>query len=162
MNKNLCKMILVISFIAAIWIIKGGIDYSDPVFLIFLIPAASFGGRAVSYMGVFEWLRAPFTVVVPHSSGVGETVEPKDSNNIIVCVLGELIACPLCAGTWVAAALSVVYAVDSDFGRALVFIIGCAGVASILTRLAELIEWRGRLAWEDTATANRRNKLERM
>src|SRR5690606_4392915 len=60
-------------------------------------------GRLTSYDKVAETYREPFTETVPDPTGAGETVVPEGTG--VRRALGELIACPICAGTWIAAAL---------------------------------------------------------
>ena len=119
--------------------------------------AASFGGRAIACFKIFEWLRDPFTLVVPHSSGVGECVEARTNRGPVVEVIGCWLSCPLCAGAWVALGLQLACAVAPGYGLANIYVLGAAGLGALLTRLAELLEWAGRYNWELTAAANRQN-----
>lgn len=127
--------------------------------LIALAVASSLAGRAIAYLTVFEWLRAPFTQVVSHSSGTGESVEPGPYGGVRR-VIGELLSCPICSGMWAAAMLTLFFAVDPVGGRLLIYVMAAASVGSILTRLVELLEWQKCLAWERTGQLNRQNKAE--
>ena len=119
--------------------------------------AASFAGRAIAYLEIFEWLRAPFTEVVPHSAGVGETVEPKENLPGWKRAIAGLVCCPVCAGTWSAMLLSIAYMV-SDAGKLLAYILAASAVAWLVTYLTEAIEWQKHLAWENTGRMNKLNK----
>ena len=130
----------------------------DGLTLVSLAFAASMAGRAVAYLTVFEWLREPFTKIAVHSSGVGESVEPRDDHGPAVAVIGSLISCPVCAGVWSAALLLTVYAFEPALGRTMIYILGAGGLAQIVTRLVELLEWQGRHTWEQTGFMNRLNK----
>src|ERR687885_2571998 len=60
-------------------------------------------GRMIAFEGVAAPLREPFTETTPDSSGAGQTVVARGRG--VRHVLGELVSCPICAGTWVAAGL---------------------------------------------------------
>lgn len=98
-------------------------------------------GRLVAYDKVAEPLRAPFTHTVKDESGAGETVvaagsRPRES-------LGELLSCPICAGTWISAGL--VYGLQFLPGptRLLIAIMSATGLAELLNALAEALSWLG-------------------
>jgi hypothetical protein len=60
--------------------------------------------------------------------------------------LGELLSCPICAGTWIAAGL--VYGLQSIPNPTRVFlaIIGTTGVVEVLNSLTEWLSWSSQLA----------------
>lgn len=136
----------------------------DTLILVALILAASLVGRALAYLTIFEWVRHPFTRVVPHSSGAGEDVLPlKAKKNdpawkAVREVVGAWISCPICAGTWGALGLVLFYTLDPVGGKVLIFTLAAASAGSILTRLVETIEWAGHLTQELTGRHNRINK----
>jgi Protein of unknown function (DUF1360) len=101
-------------------------------------------GRMVAYDRVMEPFRAPFTKTVPDKSGVGKTVISRGTG--VRCSIGQLISCPICIGTWIAAGL--VYALYTFPGPARVFIIISAvvGLAEMLNGLIEAFSWSGHLA----------------
>ena len=101
-------------------------------------------GRMIAYDRVMEPFRAPFTKTVPDKSGVGKTVVARGTG--IRCAIGQLISCPICIGTWIAAGL--VYALYAFPGPARLFIIICAviGLAEMLNGLIEAFSWSGHLA----------------
>lgn len=122
--------------------------------------AASFGGSSLAYLTIFEWVRSPFTKVVAHSSGVGECVEPREDKGVLFHVIGQWISCPICSGSWVATGLLLIWSFNPSFGHVLLYLLAAAGIGRVITRLTELLEWKGRHAWEETAQANRMNKEE--
>src|SRR5688572_29367001 len=61
-------------------------------------------GRIVSYDQVLRPLREPFTATRPDESGAGDTTVPEGTG--VQRAVGELIASPICSGTWVAALLT--------------------------------------------------------
>jgi hypothetical protein len=131
----------------------------DWLLLVALIGASSLAGRALAYMGIFEWVRAPFTKVVPHSSGAGEDVEPGDHTGLRR-VIAELLSCPICAGTWSALGLMCIYILMPATGRVLIFTLGAAGYGGVLSWLSESLEWTKHLARETTGAFNRYNKSQ--
>ncbi len=102
-------------------------------------------GRMISYDLVAEPLRRPFAVTVPDPTGAGDTVEPREQSGVRRS-LGQLVACPICAGTWVSAAL--VYGLKSVPGVTRIFmaILGVTGLAEVLNALVEYWSWSGQLA----------------
>lgn len=123
----------------------------DPLILAALGLAAFRGGRAISYNAVFEWLRLPFTAVVPDSSGAGMSVESKGSG--IQRAIGELLCCPVCTGTWVALILAGLLVWVYPFGLVSSIVLAAAGIAEIIHWFAERNEWQGRQAREEAGTA---------
>jgi hypothetical protein len=101
-------------------------------------------GRMVAYDRVMEPFRAPFTKTVPDKSGVGKTVISRGTG--VRCSIGQLISCPICIGTWIAAGL--VYGLYTFPGPTRVFIIISAvvGLAEMLNGLIEAFSWSGHLA----------------
>jgi len=142
-------------------------DWTPLLFIAFAF-ASSLVGRALAYLTIFEWLRFPFTKVVKHSSGAGEDVHslPADIKSpawkIIRQVVGDWISCPICAGTWGALGLAVFYSFDPSMGKFLIYVLGGAGFAMLISRLAELIEWSCHAAHEMAGKLNRQNKDARL
>ncbi len=98
-------------------------------------------GRLISYDKVTEVYRLPFTKTVKDSSGVGKTTVPKGSG--IQRAIGELIACPICSGTWVAAMLVYGMGVAPHATRAFIAIMSAIGMAELLNAAQEAMEWTG-------------------
>lgn len=101
-------------------------------------------GRLASFEQVTEPLRKPFTETVPDETGAGETVQPRGSG--ARRALGELISCPICSGTWIAALL--VYALHTMPGPTRIFlrIMSSIGIAEILNDLTESLSWSAQAA----------------
>ncbi len=121
------------------------LDTSPSVFDFVLLAFATMRlGRMVAYDRVMEPFRAPFTVTVHDKSGAGKTVIARGTG--IRCSIGQLISCPICIGTWIAAIL--VYAFYAFPGPARVFIIisAAVGLAEMLNSLIEAFGWSGHLA----------------
>jgi hypothetical protein len=98
-------------------------------------------GRLVAYDLVTQPYRAPFTETVPDPYGASETVVPKQHG--WRRAFGELISCPICSGTWVAAAMVYALQVAPNPARIFMAIMGASGVGEILNSLAESLSWGG-------------------
>ena len=92
-------------------------------------------GRMTAFDKVAEPLREPFTVTTEDSYGAAETVEPRGRG--WRRVVGELLACPVCTGTWIAAGL--VYGLHLLPGPTRVFttIMATIGATELLQALQE-------------------------
>jgi hypothetical protein len=107
-------------------------------------------GRMVSYDLVLEPLRAPFTETVPDPTGAGDTVVPKGSG--WRRAVGNLICCPICAGTWIAAALVYGLELAPRPTRLMLSMMSAIGLGEILNALTEWLEWGGQAAREAAGT----------
>ncbi len=107
-------------------------------------------GRMVSYDLVMQTLRAPFTETVPDPTGAGETVEPKGTG--WRRAVGDLICCPICVGTWIAAALVYGLELAPRPTRVLISIMGSIGLGELLNALVEALSWGGQQAREQAGT----------
>ncbi|MDA8218890.1 MAG: DUF1360 domain-containing protein [Dehalococcoidales bacterium] len=98
-------------------------------------------GRIIAFERVAEPIRDPFTETVPDDSGFGETVVAKGRG--VRWAFGELMSCPICLATWVAAGL--LYALDliPRPARIYVGVMSIAGVAEIVYGLSETLSWSG-------------------
>jgi len=111
-------------------------------------------GRLISYDLVMQPLRSPFTETVADSSGAGDTVEAKGSGP--KRVIGELLSCPICSGTWIAAFL--VYGLYLFPNPTRVFLIMTAVIcfSDVLNALLELLSWSGKDARISTGIKERK------
>jgi hypothetical protein len=120
-------------------------EFSIKPFDLTLLGLATFRlGRLVSYDRVTEPFRHPFTETVPDSTGAGETVVPR--GNGIRQTIGQLLSCPICSGTWIAAGL--VYGLVSlpNATRVFLAIMGTTGLVEIVNAFTEALSWTGQLA----------------
>ena len=101
-------------------------------------------GHLISFDKVTEPLRLPFTETKMDDFGAAMTVEARGEG--VQRALGELISCPICSGTWVAAAL--VYGLNLFPGPARIFttIMGAIGMGEVLHSLTEVLSWTATLA----------------
>ncbi len=106
-------------------------------------------GRLVAFDTIFDPVRAPFTKTTLDETGAGQTVEARGQG--AQRAIGELISCPICAGTWIAAGL--VYALHLLPGPARLFmtIMSTIGVVEILNALTEHLSWMSRFARKEAA-----------
>jgi uncharacterized protein DUF1360 len=110
-----------------------------------LLGLASFRiGRMLAYEGVAEPLREPFTHTQRDDSGAGQTVVASGQGARFA--LGQLLSCPICNGTWVAAALVYGLHLVPRPTRLLLAIMSTVGVAQICHSLTEWLEWNARAA----------------
>ncbi len=98
-------------------------------------------GRMVSYDKVMEGYRAPFVETVPDPSGMGMTTESRGTG--ARQAIGDLLCCPVCVGTWIAAGL--VYALNLVPKQTRIFlnITSSIGLAELLDAATEALEWTG-------------------
>lgn len=108
--------------------------------LIIMSIATTRATHAIAYNAIFEWLRAPFCTVKPDSCQAGNNVHPKGVG--ITYIIGELLSCPVCVGTWVSLVLVTLWV--TQVGRILVYILAVAGIFEVMHRLIEKWEWEGR------------------
>jgi hypothetical protein len=101
-------------------------------------------GRLAAYDKVASTLRLPFTETTTDSSGAGQTVVPKGMG--ARRALGELLACPICLGTWIAAALVYGLEIAPRPTRAFLAIMSSIGLAEVINAGIEALSWSGRLA----------------
>ncbi len=109
--------------------------------LVLLAFATYRGGNLAAYDKVTQPLRKPFTETRPDASGTGKTVVPRGGG--VRHALGELISCPVCSGTWIAAGL--VYGLLNLPGptRVLMTILASVGMAEWLNASTEALKWTG-------------------
>lgn len=140
------KALLVLMFGVVLWF--SGVQSFDIPAVITLGLAASFAGRSISYLKIFEWFRKPFAEVVDHSSGVGQDVHPKKNLKGFWNGFAELICCPVCSATWSAAVLLWLPPVFT-------YAFASASVAWLVTNSTELIEWSRHHAQEAAGKLHR-------
>jgi hypothetical protein len=101
-------------------------------------------GRMVAFEGVAAPLREPFTETRLDGSGAGQTVVAAGYGSRRV--IGELMSCPICTGTWVAAGLVYGLHVLPRPTRLLLAIMSTTGVAEVCYAVTEALEWTAQAA----------------
>ena len=124
----------------------------DPFEFVLMALATFRASRLVAYDTIFSSERAPFTRVAPDASGTGKTTVPRGRGPRHA--IGELIACPVCNGTWIAAALLYGLRLLPGPTRALITIFAVAGANELLGAATEALQWTGE-------AERRRTTLER-
>jgi hypothetical protein len=104
-------------------------------------------GRMIAFEGVAAPLREAFTETQLDGSGAGKTVVAAGRGARFV--IGELMSCPICLGTWVAAGLVYGMHLFPRPTRLLLAIMSTTGVAELCYAVTEALEW--------TAQSARRN-----
>lgn len=110
-------------------------------------------GRMIAFDRVADPLRAPFTKTVPDDSGAGEQVIAKGRGPREV--IGELLSCPICAGTWVAAGLVYGLQFFPTPTRLLITIMSAIGFAEIAHAATEALTWAGQAERVDVGQATK-------
>jgi hypothetical protein len=124
---------------------KKGREWRLKPFDFVLLSLSSYrAGHLVAFDKVTEPIRKPFTETQQDPSGAGDTVVPIGTGP--QKALGELLACPTCVGTWVAAFLTYGLMLVPGPTRVLLAILSCTGVAELLHSLGETLKWNGQLA----------------
>jgi Protein of unknown function (DUF1360) len=101
-------------------------------------------GHLISFDKVTEPLRMAFTETKMDDFGAGMTVEPRGEG--VQRAIGELISCPICSGTWAAAALVYLVNLFPGPGRAFITMLGAIGMGEMLHGLSEQLSWTATLA----------------
>jgi hypothetical protein len=111
-------------------------------------------GRLIAYDKVAEPYREPFTETVPDSSGMGKTVVPKKQSRGVRRAIGELLSCPICTGTWVAAALTYSLHQFPRPTRMFLMMMSAVGMAELLNAATEALKWTGRAEREESSAVH--------
>jgi hypothetical protein len=127
-----------------------------PMDLALLSLATYRGGRLIAYDKVTEPLRSAFASTEPDESGAGETVTPKGTG--ARRALGELISCPTCAGTWLAAGFVYGLKLAPRPTRIMLAILSANGAAELLDSTVEALTWSGRAARDETGMLQERQR----
>ena len=101
-------------------------------------------GRMVAYERIAQPLREPVTETKPDFTGVGETVVAKGHG--VQLAIGELVSCPICVGTWAAAAMVYGLHFAPQPTRVVLSIMGATGAAELMYETSEALGWVGRAA----------------
>jgi hypothetical protein len=98
-------------------------------------------GRLAAYDSVVRPLREPFTETVPDPTGAGDTTAPEGGG--ARRAIGELLSCPTCAGTWLAAGQVYALHLAPRPARLLIAIMASVGMAELLGAAVEALGWSG-------------------
>jgi len=112
-----------------------------PLDLVLLGLATFRGGRIAAYDRVTEPLRAPVTETQPDEYGASENVVAAGSG--VRKAIGELVSCPTCVGTWIAAGLVYGLRIAPRPTRLFLAFMGAMGLAELLDSANEALSWSG-------------------
>lgn len=99
-----------------------------PIDLIVLGVATFKAAQTISHDEVASFIRDPFVEGQAHA-GNEDAVETGDLRQAI----GELVTCPRCIGTWIAAGLTCTQVIAPRFGRMLTWTLAAAGANDYLS-----------------------------
>ena len=108
-------------------------------------------GRLIAYERVAAPLREPVTETVPDGSGAGEAVVATGEG--WRWSFGELVSCPVCVGTWVAAGLVYGLHLAPRPTRTYLAVMSATGLAQLLSETTEALTWSSRSARKQAAPA---------
>ena len=149
-TESLVKIIFVIIFLSGIilfvlttLVVGPGLDmFRIDAFELVLLSLATFRlGRLIAYDRVTEPIRAPFAKTVPDFSGAGMTVIARGQG--VQKAYGQLISCPICAGTWIAAVLVMLLYFLPGPARVFLIMTAVVGGAELIHNATEALCWSG-------------------
>jgi len=144
------KLVLIAVFLGLLAVFIGYMTFYGPglsafqlgwLDLVLLVFATYRLGHLIAYDLVTEPVRQFFTETRPDPTGAGESVEPKGEG--FQRAMGQLICCPICSGTWVAAALVYALYLWPDPTRVFLAIMAAVGAAELLNAAGEALSWTG-------------------
>ena len=106
-------------------------------------------GRMVAYDRVAEPFRDPVTETVPDEYEAGENVVAEGAG--MQKAIGELVSCPTCVGTWVAAGLVYGFRLAPGPTRLFAAILAVSGLAELFDAANEALSWTGQAARKHSA-----------
>lgn len=148
--EYIAKIILIAVFLAGFVLFTGWMMIFGPGLDLFKLSAMDLAllgistyrlGRLIAYDRVMEPVRKFFTNTVPDSTGAGESVDPKGEG--FQQAIGQLICCPICAGTWVAALLTYVLYLFPGPTHVFLIMTSAIGIAELLGAMTEALSWSG-------------------
>jgi Protein of unknown function (DUF1360) len=107
-------------------------------------------GRMVAYDRVTEPIRDPVTETVPDEYEAGENVVAEGAG--MQKAIGELVSCPTCVGTWVAAGLVYGFRLAPGPTRLFAAILAVSGLSELFSAISEALSWSGKVARKHSAT----------
>lgn len=162
-KEYLTKLVLMAVFISAFFVFtawawnRGLSEWRPEPFDLLLLGFAVYRlGRLVAFERVADPLRRPFTETVPDHTGAGESVEPRGEG--VRQALGQLVSCPICAGTWIAAGLTYFLYLFPGPARIFLMMTAAIGVAELLHCASETLSWTAQLRRTQTGELERAHR----
>lgn len=153
--------VICLGFLTEVYLISTKVTLpASPAIFVACLGLASYRlGRAVSFNTVGLWIRNACRVETrPDSCGAGDNNHSTGTG--IRWVVGELVTCPICSGTWSAVLLTTMYALVPAYGIVMIYILAAAGIAEQFHWLSETLEWFGRNNREQAGKLNRETPRE--
>jgi hypothetical protein len=147
-REEITKLVLMIIFVGGLAVFIAGFDHFGPGLSSFhpgwfdlaILAFATYRlGHLISYDLVMEPFRKYVTETLPDSTGAGESVEPRGEG--ARRALGQLVSCPICSGTWVAALLVYALYLWPEPTRVFLLMTAVIGMAEILNAAGEALSW---------------------
>lgn len=152
-KEYVAKVVLSVTFLGGFALFIGWMLIFGPGLDVFKLSAMDLAllafstyrlGRLIAYDRVMEPFRQFFANTVPDSTGAGESVDPKGEG--FQQAIGQLICCPICAGTWVAALLTYLLYLVPGPTRVFLTMTTAIGMAELLGAATEAMSWSGQYA----------------
>lgn len=150
-KEYIAKVILTSVFISGFLIFIGYMTFFgpgwnalkvlSPLELVLLAFSTFRLGRLVAYDRVFEPFRQFFTETIPDPTGEGDTVEAKGVG--FQQSIGQLLCCPICAGTWLAAGMTYLLYLFPGPMHVFLSMTAVVGVGEVLNAVTEYWSWGG-------------------
>ena len=135
------KSLFVLLFVTSIYIITKLTHIELGVLELVILSFATVRmARTLSFNTIADFIRRPFCQVQEDSCGAGENVHPRGTG--LRYAIGELLACPICTGTWSALLMLICWV----WFRPLVYILAIASGSELLHWFFDVLEWTGRAA----------------
>lgn len=149
-------LMIEVFFFFVVWYASGSLP-AIPAgwFPVLLGLAALHGGRSLAFYEIFRPLRDALGIVEREDSAVGANNHAPECGGIRQAV-GELITCPICAGTWTAAVLLVIGRVSPAMRDGLIYVLAAGGILTMANWVIEYQFWHGRLARERVGEYHRK------
>jgi hypothetical protein len=144
------KLVLMSVFVGGLFLFIGYMTFYGPGWdafklgtmdLVLLSLAVYRLGRLVAYDRVMEPLRQFFARTIPDPTGAGDTTEARGEG--IQQSIGQLVTCPVCVGTWIAAGLVYLLYLFPSPVRVFLAMTAVAGAAELLVAVTEALCWTG-------------------
>lgn len=146
-TTKLVLTVIYLAALAAILAFAGQVRLSRTIENLTVLDLGLFGlatfrlGRLAAYDRVMEPVRSLVAQTVPDPTGAGDTVEPKGEG--LQQALGQLVSCPICAGTWIASGLMYIYIWFPAPVQIFLWVTAAVGLAEFLNTLVEALCWTG-------------------
>jgi hypothetical protein len=138
-HKLIALDVLFLTIVGVLGYFKGEVALPPWYVLVLMGLATMRAAQSLSFNEIGEPIRNLFCTVEPDSCGAGNNVHPKNGS-----VLGSLLSCPICTGTWAGLAIYALWLVVPNVGTVLVVVLAIACMSQLLHYLSEVLSWGAR------------------